>query len=703
MPDDKEDTDMGVVRKARSQLKSERESLNNLIGLLNTIEEEMNQREQNIEQKAKELEGLNSELATYDAQVDQTTEEIQRCENTIELSQEKLEKKNHGMIDVEGDIKDAIANLEKKQEETEQSKTAYSAKKDAERKKKQEEIEEKDDDIAAKEFEINALTRQIQALEKEKENLQTEIGVLDKNKQEYQSEIAEIDEDENNHLKECDAHYAAEQEKAREKLSTLEQEKGNIEDIIHNLKNVLTTEHEKRSEMNIQLSQYKQERSDVRKQVDQKEEELEQLRQELEARSVLERVKAASRSSTELYETPDETKIDLEELTPAPEEPGPDKAEDLPDADMREAEMIIGLKNHGLSETQGLAKPIDLTEHLKMGLDVDNVTDCDLDNMLDEAFEGGDMEIAEGYEDLPIEAAQVEAAAAQVDPRQELEPDKAAALVATLVAKQNGAAKRAEEEHVDTLDPLEEGFEYAGDEDIRLIESPLEEVIEGKWKYQSERGISKGVLYCRPDKQKEFTVMKIEYLDSMSMISVLRSSAYHMLDIAQKEFNDDTVMLDSKKIEQLSRNSEHFRSSYNIFTQTVKTFVEGYNNSMNDVISLYIEKGKDIPQDKIDSADIESGKGVVSHPELIRKLKDTVLPGILSRHNMKSMFSKELQGVDAELELLDVIHLNDVIDRLDETMKYLSFYQTTKEMKDCIEGIEYLLDKRGYVAAAAQN
>lgn len=742
MPDDKEDTDMDVVRKARSQLESERVSIDNLIGFLNMIKEEMHLKEQDIEQRAQDLEGLYSKLAEYDSQVDKTTEEIQRCENTIEISQGELEKKNHGMIDVEGEIKDAVENLERKKEETEQSKAAYSAKKDAERTKKKEEIEEKDDDIAAKEFEISALTRQIQALEKERDNLKSEVQTLENDKTAYQSQIAEIDKDEHDHIKEFDAHYAAEQEKTKRRLSKLGDDKGNIEDIITTLTGALKSEHEKRSKLAEQLAEYKQERTEVREEVYKKEEELENLRKEMEDRSVIKRVKAASRSSTELYEMPEEPAEQLPELEPAPadyrqdeiypehlgdkkKEDSIDSAEELPDLDILEPEEAPELTANMLSKVQKPVKPIDPNEHYIMGLNVDSVTDGEVDKMLDAAFEPADepsvfddpkpVEAVAAEDALEAAAANGAAKTAEEDadeghdeliaeleaidglaPEQPPAGDETVGFAKMQLAQKKDKIKK-EASRPDVPSAVEEKVNISKD-DVRLVESPLEEVLDGEWKYKSESGIKKGVLYCRPAYKEDSDFIIIEYIDGQSMIGVLRSSAYQMLSVAQNEFNDKRVTLDKSKIEQLSKKSEAFKNSYEVFTGTLKAFVNGYNDSINIVLSIYADKGGKVDKKHVDAAELESGKWTVSHPELIRKLKDVVLPAILPRHKINSMFSNALQGIDAEFDLLDEIKLNSVVESLDDTEKYMSLYQTPEDTKNNIEGIEYLLDKRGYAA-----
>ena len=320
------------------------------------------------------------------------------------------------------------------------------------------------------------------------------------------------------------------------------------------------------------------------------------------------------------------------------------------------------------------------TEEPEADLDVD--TD-ELEQMLESALEERDEEKSFD-EGVPQPAG--DRAAADIDAELIFESEAEDPLEAPVEEREGPA-----QEEKDSV-----GFAKV---DGRLVESPLEEVLDGGWKYKSEDGLKKGILKCAISGDAS-SVITIEYLDGSSMINVLRSSAHQMLSFAQDEFKDEEVLLDAKKIEQLSKKSDAFKSSYHVFTNTLQMFVQAYNNPINNVISMYLEKGVKLEKKHIDAVELESCKGLVSHPELIRKLKDVILPGILSRHTIKGLFDTaiSMQGVDAGFDLLDEINLNDVVERLDDAEKYLSSYQTADDVRKNIECVEYLLDKKGYAA-----
>jgi len=83
------------------------------------------------------------------------------------------------------------------------------------------------------------------------------------------------------------------------------------------------------------------------------------------------------------------------------------------------------------------------------------------------------------------------------------------------------------------------------------------------------------------------------------------------------------------------------------------------------------------------------------HPEMTRKLEQTILKDILNEHQVKNMFLANLVDVSEGPQYLSEIELNRLVSDLRDTKKYLEATMTQEEWEKAVSGVAYAFTQKG--------
>ncbi len=217
------------------------------------------------------------------------------------------------------------------------------------------------------------------------------------------------------------------------------------------------------------------------------------------------------------------------------------------------------------------------------------------------------------------------------------------------------------------------------------------------WRYSTERGLGRAsIQYTGQGEDKEPHRM-IECFD-MSLISLMLDSAEKMLNEAAKfpeVIDEENVVLNEDNIDYLSKKSEEFKTSYVALTGTVETVIRLYAPQLNKVISEYMKHEEDMDDSILDDAELDREKSMMLHPEMTRKLEQTILKDILNEHQVKNMFLANLVDVSEGPQYLSEIELNRLVSDLRDTKKYLEATMTQEEWEKAVSGVAYAFTQKG--------
>lgn len=331
-----------------------------------------------------------------------------------------------------------------------------------------------------------------------------------------------------------------------------------------------------------------------------------------------------------------------------------------------------------------------------------DLEDADLDSIVDIPFE-------DEHEDSPDPGSEPSAngklaeEAAQKALGPEGEADRPGFGTYSVNNKDKGEVE-ADIIYLDDGTKQEKGRSVLGKVDVKKIPDPgkalsedaseLERAVQKAegWNYRTERGFGMAYAEYRPGKDDNAEPARIECFDT-KIIDLMLESAEKMLEEA-KNFpevaDEDNVTLTEENIDYLSRKSEEFKTAYVALTGATEAIIKAYNPQLNNAISAYMEGDSE----DTDELDIENGKHCILHPEMARKLEQSVLKNLLSEHQVKNLFKPNLVDVSTGPQYLSEIDLNSLAGSLKETMKYLEANLTQDEWNKEMEGAEKVLAEK---------
>lgn len=392
---------------------------------------------------------------------------------------------------------------------------------------------------------------------------------------------------------------------------------------------------------------------------------------------------------------------------------------DLPDPieDEGESPHLTGIKSElsgyqdqiGLNVEEGVFQSSNEKKQEDGDLSFLNIGDDDLDAVVNIPFEDEHAEadavlnnVSEQTRVLAEDAA--EKVAGPVNGKNDKTDGSYSMIPAKSDEKQNGDVIFLDDgkKHSDTTPIGKIGVVKVKDKSKELPEdaSDLEKAVANTrgWKYSTERGLGRAsIQYTRQGEDKEPHRM-IEYFD-MSLISLMLDSAETMLNEAAnfpEIIDEEHVVLKEDNIDYLSKKSEEFKKAYVALTGIVETVIRLYAPQLNKVVSEYIQHQEDMDDSILDDAKLDRENSMVLHPDMARKLEQTILKNILKEHQVKNLFQTNIVDVSEGPQYLSEIDLNSLVSNLRDTKKYLEAAPTQEEWKKAVSGVAYILTQNGY-------